>query len=308
MGFGPYDFGLPMHLPRLTPRAYSRVTLLAVAALAFIVVTGGAVRVTGSGLGCPDWPTCDESRVVAPLEYHAMVEFVNRTITGLVSVAVMLAVLGSLVRVPRRRDLTWLSLGLVGGVLAQIVLGGLTVLFELSPPFVMAHFLVSMVLIWNAVVLHERASSEVSRVGGFGPTRVLVVAAAVVIGLGTIVTASGPHGGDEDVERLGFAMGAVTRVHAIAVWVFLALTVVVVVSLVRAGAGLVVRRRAEVLLAVIVMQGAVGYWQYFTRLPALLVGVHIAGATAVWIAVLRLDLAAVGISPLWQRRPKPLLS
>ena len=305
-----YDFGLPMRLPRLTPRAYQRVTLLALLALAFIVVTGGAVRVTGSGLGCPDWPTCDESRVVAPLEYHAMIEFVNRTITGLVSVAVMLAVLGSLARVPRRRDLTWLSVGLVGGVLAQIVLGGLTVLFELSPPFVMAHFLVSMVLIWNAVVLHERASSKTATAPEpRGPaTKVLVAAAAVVIALGTVVTASGPHGGDEDVERLGFAMGAVTRVHAVAVWVFLALTLLVVVGLVRAGAGPVVRRRAELLLAAIVVQGGIGYWQYFTRLPAALVGAHIAGATLVWIAVLRLDLAAVGISPLWQRRPKPLLS
>lgn len=298
-----------MRLPRLTPRAYRRVTLLALLALSFIVVTGGAVRVTGSGLGCPDWPTCDQSRVVAPLEYHAMVEFVNRTITGLVSVAVMLAVLGSLVRVPRRRDLTWLSLGLVAGVLGQIVLGGLTVLFELSPPFVMAHFAVSMVLIWNAVVLHERASLETAPTGGgVGPTRLLVVAAGVVILLGTVVTASGPHGGDEDVRRLGFAMGEVTRLHSAAVWVFLALTVLVVNGLVRAGAGAVVRRRAELLLAAIVVQGGIGYWQYFTRLPALLVGLHIAGATAVWISVLRLDLAAVGVSAAWLRRPKPLPS
>ncbi len=285
-----------------------QLTIISTVLTYVLVTVGGLVRATGSGLGCPDWPTCDESRVVAPLEYHAMIEFVNRTITGLVSVAVMLAVLGSLVRVPRRRDLTWLSLGLVAGVLAQIVLGGLTVLFELSPPFVMGHFLVSMVLIWNAVVLHERASSDVVVGGGSGPTRVLVAAAAVVIVLGTVVTASGPHGGDEDVERLGFAMGAVTRVHAVAVWVFLALTAAVVVGLLRAGAGVVVRRRAELLVLAIVVQGAVGYWQYFTRLPAFLVGVHIAGATLVWIAVLRLDLAAVGISPLWQRRPKPLLS
>ncbi|MDP1804751.1 MAG: COX15/CtaA family protein, partial [Acidimicrobiales bacterium] len=145
-----------MRVPTLSPPAYRRVTLFALLALAFIVVTGGAVRLTGSGLGCPDWPTCAENRVVAPWEYHAMVEFVNRTITGLVSMAVMLAVLGSLVRRPRRRDLLWLSVGLVAGVLGQIVLGGLTVLFHLTPGFVMAHFLLSMVLIANAVVLHHR--------------------------------------------------------------------------------------------------------------------------------------------------------
>src|SRR5687768_8308296 len=114
----------------LTPAAYRRVTLAAVLALGFIIVSGAAVRLTGSGLGCPDWPTCADGRVVAPLEYHAMVEFVNRTVTGLVSVAVMVAVLGSLVRRPRRSDLVWLSLGLVAGVAAQIVLGGLVVLFD----------------------------------------------------------------------------------------------------------------------------------------------------------------------------------
>ena len=146
-----------MRLPTLSPAAYRRVTLVALVALAFIIVSGAAVRLTGSGLGCPDWPTCADNRVVAPLEYHAMVEFVNRTVTGLVSVAVILAVLGSLRRTPRRRDLTWLSVGLVAGVVGQIVLGGLTVLFELRPGFVMAHFLLSMVILADAVVLHDRA-------------------------------------------------------------------------------------------------------------------------------------------------------
>jgi cytochrome c oxidase assembly protein subunit 15 len=299
---------------RLTPRAYRRVTLLALCALAFIVVTGGAVRVTGSGLGCPDWPTCAESNVVAPLEYHAMVEFVNRTITGLVSVLVILAVLGSLVRVERRRDLTWLSWGLVMGVLGQVVLGGLTVLFDLAPPLVMGHFVVSMLLIWCAVVLHDRAGlpddavvrePTVSREQAL-MCRLLVVAAAVVILLGTVVTSSGPHGGDERAERLPFTLHSVTRLHGAAVMLFLGMTVVTLVSLARAHVSPVVLRRAEVLLMAIVAQAAVGYVQYFTELPAVLVGVHIAGATAVWITVLRLDLAAVGISLSWQHRPKPL--
>src|SRR5438093_11375583 len=108
-------------MPRLSPASYRRITLVAAMALAFIIVTGGAVRVTGSGLGCPDWPACARNRVVAPLEYHAMVEFVNRTVTGAVSVLVILAVLGSVWRQPRRRDLAWLSLGLVGGVTGPIV-------------------------------------------------------------------------------------------------------------------------------------------------------------------------------------------
>jgi len=286
-----------MRLPTLSPSAYRRITFGATLALAFIIVTGGAVRLTGSGLGCPDWPTCASDRVVAPWEYHAMVEFVNRTITGLVSVAVMLAVLGSLVRRPRRRDLLWLSIGLVAGVIGQIVLGGLTVLFELKPGFVMAHFLLSMVLLANAVVLHHRAGRPV------GPTRpavstdllalgrLAVAAAALVIFLGTIVTSSGPHGGDEDAERLPFLLPDVTRLHGIAVTLFLAVTLVVLWRLRRAGVDRGILRRSEVLLAVVVAQGALGYIQYFTGVPALLVGFHIAGATAVWVAALRLHLA-----------------
>ena len=285
-----------MRVPTLSPPAYRRVTLFALVALCFIVVTGAAVRLTGSGLGCPDWPTCAENRIVAPWEYHAMVEFVNRTITGLVSVAVMLAVLGSLVRVPRRKDLLWLSLGLVAGVIGQIILGGLTVLFELKPGFVMAHFLLSMVLIANAVVLHHRAGRPA------GPTRpavgedllalgrLEVAAGALAIFLGTIVTSSGPHGGDENAERLPFLLPDVSRLHGIAVMLFLAVTVVTLVKLRRAGVDPSLLRRSEVLLAVLVAQGILGYVQYFTGVPALLVGFHVAGATAVWVAVLRLHL------------------
>ena len=278
-----------MRLPRLSPHAYRRITLLALVALGFIVVTGAAVRLTGSGLGCSDWPTCEQDRLVAPLEYHAMVEFVNRTITGLVSVAVILAVLGSLARVPRRRDLTWWSFGLVAGVVGQILLGGLTVLFELAPPFVMGHFVVSMVLLWNAVVLHHRAGTPE------GPARpvvsdevrwlgwVLVAAAALVILLGTAVTGSGPHGGDREVERLPFAVADIARLHGIAVILFLGATLTTV-WMVRHSNDL--RRRGEILLAVLVAQAVIGYTQYFNGVPVVLVGIHVLGAVAVWVATL----------------------
>jgi cytochrome c oxidase assembly protein subunit 15 len=273
------------------------VTLFAVVALAFIIVTGGAVRLTGSGLGCPDWPTCARNRLVAPWQYHAMVEFVNRTITGLVSVVVILAVLGSLVRRPRRRDLVWLSVGLVAGVIGQIVLGGLTVLFELRPGFVMAHFLLSMVLLADAVVLHHRAGRPAGptrpAVGGdlLALGRLEVAAAGLVIVLGTVVTSSGPHGGDEHAERLPFLLTDVARLHGIAVMLLLAVTLVTLWRLRREGAPAELFRRGEVLLAVLVAQAALGYVQYFTGVPALLVGFHIAGAAALWVAVLRFHLA-----------------
>jgi heme a synthase len=306
-----------MRLPRLSPAAYRRITLVAALALAFIIVTGGAVRLTGSGLGCPDWPTCARDRVVAPWEYHAMVEFVNRTITGLVSVAVILAVLGSLVRQPRRRDLTWLSLGLVAGVIGQIVLGGITVLFHLWPPLVMGHFVLSMAILADAVVLHHRAgwpdapsplhsSTQPAAAPGAGPPpagtpparppsirpvvprpllllgRLVLIATALAILLGTVVTGTGPHGGDADVDRLPFFLPDVARLHGISVVLLLVLVLVTLWRLRTDGAPPALLRRGELLLGVLVAQAAVGYTQYFTGVPVLLVGVHIAGATAVW--------------------------
>lgn len=283
-----------MQAPRITPAAYRRLTLVAALLLAFIIVTGGAVRLTGSGLGCPDWPTCDDSRVVAPLEFHAMVEFVNRTITGFVSVAVILAVLGAVFRSPRRRDLTWLAVGLVAGVIAQILLGGLTVLWELKPQIVMAHFLVSLVLLANAVVLHYRAGwpddGPVRRVVPgelVGMGRLVLAAAGLAAFLGTVVTGSGPHGGDPDVERLRFDVPDVARAHGASVVLFLAVTLLTLWRLRKAGAPRALLRAGEVLLAVSVAQAVVGYTQYFTGVPVVLVAVHIAGAAAVWAAAVR---------------------
>ncbi len=143
---------------RLSPRAYQWVTLVAAILLALIIVTGAAVRLTGSGLGCPEWPNCTKgSFASSSSDFHTTVEFANRVVTGLVSFAVIVAVLGSLVRLPRRQDLIWLSLGLVVGVIAQALLGALVVEELLDPPFVMGHFLLSAVLLADAIVLHHRA-------------------------------------------------------------------------------------------------------------------------------------------------------
>lgn len=283
-----------MRHPSITPKLYRRFTLGALLSLAAIVVSGAAVRLTGSGLGCPDWPNCDNGRLVAPFEKQAMIEFTNRTITGLVSVAVILAVLGSIWRVPRRRDLVWLSWGLVAGVVAQIVLGGITVLVHLSPPIVMAHFLLSMVLIADAVVLHLRAGEPdgprrpvVDRDVGFA-SWVLLAAAAIVLFTGTIVTAAGPHGGDEDVRRLDLFIPDVARVHGASVILFLVLTLGTLWLMHRTSAPTRVQRLGQWLVVAICVQGAIGYTQYFTGVPVLLVGIHIAGAVCVWIATVAL--------------------
>ncbi|MGH9031302.1 MAG: COX15/CtaA family protein, partial [Acidimicrobiia bacterium] len=300
-------------LPRLSPPAYRWITFGAALLLAVIIVTGGAVRLTDSGLGCPQWPNCAEGSL-APREAsdaNAMIEFVNRVFTGLVSVAVVVAVLGSLLRNPRRRDLVWLSLGLVIGVAAQAVLGGLTVLFHLAPQFVMAHFLLSLVLLTNALVLHRRAGRPdepvrpivPSVVVGFG--RVLLLAASVVVVTGTVLTGSGPHSGgapDDEVERFNLSIPDVARVHGTSVIGFLVLVLATLALLRRVRAPLNVQQRLGVLLLVVVAQAGVGYAQYLNDIPPLLVGIHLAGATAVWAAVvafyLGLSAPARDIAPV----------
>jgi cytochrome c oxidase assembly protein subunit 15 len=290
-----------MRVPQLSPAAYRRITIVAAILLAVIIVTGGAVRLTNSGLGCPSWPNCSAGHL-APRsadDSHQMVEFVNRVFTGLVSIAVIVAVLGSLVRVPRRRDLVWLSVGLVVGVFAQAVLGGLAVLFDLQPPFVMAHFLLSIVLLTNAIVLVRRAGLP------HGPrravvTRRVVLAACALLGMagvvlvtGTVVTGAGPHSGGgpkDDVARLDLPIPEVARVHGTAVMIFLGLVLGTFWLLRRDRAPAAVQQRIGVLLAVLLAQAGVGYAQYFSGLPALLVGIHIAGATAVWSATVGLYL------------------
>ena len=273
---------------RLTPDAYRRVTLIATVLLGIIIVTGGAVRLTDSGLGCPDWPTCHPGRLTphSAADGHAMVEFVNRMFTGLVGLGVIVCVLGSMRRTPRRSDLVWLSWGLVAGVLGQGVLGGLTVVFELQPELVMAHFLASVVLLTVAVVLHRRAGeSEGPARPVVDPTvrtlgKVLLGVAAIVLVTGTVVTATGPHGGDEDARRFDFHLPDVARIHGASVIAFLVVVAVTFWLLRRTGAPVAVHQRLGALLVVILIQAAIGYIQYFNDIPELLVGFHIAGATA----------------------------
>jgi cytochrome c oxidase assembly protein subunit 15 len=290
-----------MRRPTLRPETYRWIALAAVLLLGFIIVTGAAVRLTDSGLGCPVGVTCPDSNLVrhGPLSSNAAIEHANRLVTGAVSIVVIVAVLGSLFRSPRRRDLVWLSWGLVGGVFAQAILGQFTVAFDLTPGFVMAHFLVSIVLLSDAIVLFHRAgipddaiaspsTSAVSRrVVVLG--RVLLCLAGLVLFSGTFVTGTGPHSGGgakDEVVRLDLPYTSVVRVHSGLVWLFLATAIVTVVLAHRSGAPRAVMQRFTVLLVVIVVQGGIGYVQYANDIPPLLVGFHVAGAAIVWTATL----------------------
>ncbi|HEX9467570.1 MAG TPA: COX15/CtaA family protein, partial [Acidimicrobiia bacterium] len=263
---------------RLNPAAYRRITFVAAALLAVIIVTGAAVRLTNSGLGCPVGISCPNSRLQAhgAASEHATIEHVNRLFTGLVSVAVIVAVLGSLVRIPKRKDLTALSIGLVAGVLAQAVLGQLTVEFDLKPQFVMTHFLLSIVLLSNAIVLVRRAGQSDAPARPIVSRRLVVIGrallglAAAVLFTGTVVTGAGPHsgGGTKDhVARLDFRISDVARVHSTVVMVFLGAVLAMLWLVRRDRAPVSVHRQVVVLLAVLVGQAGVGYAQYFSDIP-----------------------------------------
>jgi cytochrome c oxidase assembly protein subunit 15 len=211
---------------------------------------------------------------------------------------VVLAVSGSTLRSPLVTKLTKWSLGLVAGVAAQIALGAITVIAHLSPPVVIGHFLLSMVLIWNAVVLEDlaRPNSAMGRNGHLARSlhrhiSVVAAATALVVMTGTLVTGSGPHGGDESVERLSLPFAEIAQIHGGAVIVLLVLTGTLRFRI-QNSQNTLVKHRVNVVLLVMVLQAVIGYTQYFTQLPVLLVGFHVAGATILWVSAVRLALAA----------------
>ncbi len=253
-----------------------------------IVVTGGAVRLTGSGLGCSTWPQCEPGSFTPAfheqLSIHPYVEFGNRLVSIVLTVIAL--VVAARVGLDRSRSRSFRLLGLVPllGVLAQAVIGGLSVLGGLHPALVGFHLLASMALIAGSTVLLDRYTS------GDGPAhlvvntrvlamgRALAVAAAVVLTLGVVVTGSGPHSGDDDTGyRFAFDPFEMAKVHAAAVWVFVALIIGLLVATRRSGPPRL-RRRLWALTVVTAAQGLIGYVQVFTGLPEVLVGAHMLGA------------------------------
>lgn len=284
--------------PRLTsPSGYAWVTRLALILLCVIVVSGAAVRLTGSGLGCSDWPRCNAEKFIDVSTTHGAIEQINRLFTGLVTVIVILAVLVARYRVPYRRDLVLLSWGLVAGVLGQILLGGILVLTELNPILNQGHFLLSMFLVANALILHRRAKSSdaptpVAQLSTFQRLiRFTVIIGSIALVTGTVVTASGPHAGDEKARRLNFAITSVARVHGITVFIAIALLVFVAWK-VKSKKMHDLYTPLETVLVIGVLQGTIGYIQYFNNIPALLVAIHVFGATMFFLSLVNLWMVA----------------
>lgn len=282
----------------VSPERYTKVAISALVLLCIIVITGAAVRLTGSGLGCVDWPRCNEEKFIDVSTGHGAIEQVNRLFTGLVAAGVIAAVLAAHRRIPRRSDLVRLAWGLVIGVVGQVVLGGIVVLTDLHPVANQGHFLLSMILVTNATILvlrsrDDRPSDVESAGDSMNPShsvrrtsRLTVLAGVVAILTGTVVTGSGPHAGDEKARRFDLDISSVARVHGITVIVTL-VALLVTIRLARRhppswsrGASIL-----EATMAVGALQGIVGYVQYFNGIPAGLVAVHILGATGFMIVL-----------------------
>ncbi len=277
--------------------AFRRLAIAAAALLAAIVVTGAAVRLTSSGLGCPDWPQCTRTSLVAPASYHALVEFINRVVTTLVGIFVAAVAVAALLRSPRRRDLALLAWSLVAGFLGQAVIGGLSVIYHLSPPWVMAHFLLSMVLLWAALVLVHRSDPDWAPTEPMAPrelvllVRLLVGVAGAVLFLGTVTTGTGPHAGSGGhVRRLGFPLERVTQLHADSALLLTGLIIATIFAVRLTATSTVVRRRSNWLAVAVLVQVAIGYTQYFLNLPSGVVELHVAGATVLWGSTIWLQL------------------
>ena len=305
----------PAQTSPAAPQANSwlaRLLMLNLAVEVLIVVTGGLVRLTGSGLGCPTWPQCvPGSYTPVPHQaegWHRYIEFGNRTLTGVVGMAALVTVYAVWRWAARRRDLLVPALAVLGGVVVQAVLGGITVRTGLNPVTVAAHFLVSMGLVTASAFLVFRAPqpagprplvvhSLVERLGWF-----TCAVAVVVLTLGTVVTGSGPHSGDADEPaRFGFDPRSVSWLHADAVMLFVGLVVAVwVASRLTDRSGAAGRAWAAV-LAVTAAQGVVGYGQYFTGLPWLVVLLHMFLATLLVVVLTRAMLALRVALPLSDR-------
>jgi cytochrome c oxidase assembly protein subunit 15 len=295
----------------LTPRQYLYVAYAGLGAFTLIVMSGAAVRLTGSGLGCPDWPRC-YGHDYPPLNSHAVIEFSNRTITVPVTLIAIAAWALAFRRRPYRRDLVWISLLLPLGVVAQAVLGGLTVEGKLAYGWVMGHFALSILLILAAWTLVWHASHEPDELAGkdvrpdrllLWGARVLVFMGALTIFAGSAATAAGPHAGGEPgqrISRLGFdgrgTMDFVIHRHSEIAAVFGLLAIFLWVLARERGASAEVRRASTLTCVLLGVQGVVGAVQYETHLPTELVWVHVALACFVWIAALWTH-SAMTVSP-----------
>lgn len=297
----------------LSVRRFRQLAIVTTAAICVLVVAGGVVRLTGSGLGCDDWPNCNDTSFIDVSTGHAAIEQINRIFSGLVGIPVLAMAVGSFRVRPQRHNLRWPSIGVLVTVLANGVVGGIAVRGDLHPALVQSHFLLAMASIALGLVAISRARPE--PIDGSPVKRTIgalvlglggLTAAAIVTG--TVVTGTGPHAGEEDVRRFAFDISNVARIHSATVLLAAGFAVGLLVAVDRDPA---LQQRIGSALTnwtlLAVVQGGIGYVQYFNDIPELLVGFHIAGATALWVITVQmaLDAFAAGKTAVTTAPPSP---
>jgi cytochrome c oxidase assembly protein subunit 15 len=283
-------------------RRYRQIAILTVAGVCFLTVAGAVVRLTGSGLGCDDWPNCNSERFIDVSSGHAAIEQINRLVSGLVGIPTLLMAIGAFRVRPVRRGLKVPSLLVLATILGNGVVGGLAVRGDLHPFLVQSHFLLAMLSIgFGLVAIHRARPEPVVARSSIGVTPLVTslmiglgVLVAASLATGTVVTGAGPHAGDETARRYGFDISAVAEIHSVTVWIAVASFLALVVVL-RRDRILFDRlsRNVSTWMFVAVVQGGIGYLQYFNDIPATLVAAHVAGATALWVVTVQFIQAAL---------------
>ncbi len=309
-----------------TPTSMRRLALAGVIADTVIMSTGAAVRLSASGLGCPDWPRCSAADIVASKNagqtlLNTWIEFSNRLLNfPLVIIAGLIFIAAWQYRPDgkRRRDLVWLAAAQPLGVVAQAVIGGIVVLTKLNPAAVSVHFLVSASIVAAAVALYVRCTQDPKTSGEPSAAVVrrdlqlisaaLVAVTCVMLAAGTVVTGTGPLAGHADTPRYKLPLEGVTQLHADIGWLMAGLAIALVLGLRLSGAPPRAVRAGWIMLAALGSQGVIGYVQYFTHLPAGLVWVHVTGSVLVWIAVLWLFFAVRERGPVNTARTGPAVT
>ena len=295
----------------LSLRRFRQIAIITVVGVCFLTVAGAVVRLTGSGLGCDDWPNCNDERFIDVSSGHAAIEQINRLLSGVIGIPTLLLAIGSFRVWPRRRGLKLPAVAVLLTILGNGVVGGLAVRGDLHPTLVQSHFILAMISIaFGLVAVHRAGPAPVLDRTSVGVTPLLtwlsialgvLVAASLVTG--TVVTGAGPHAGDETARRYGFDISSVAELHSVTVWVAVAVFLALVVALRRTPE--LARRlsgNVSTWMFVAVVQGGIGYLQYFNGVPAVLVAAHVAGATALWVVTVVLLLAALEPADRDERR------
>ena len=283
-------------------RRYRQIAIITVAGVCFLTIAGAIVRLTGSGLGCDDWPNCNNERFIDVSSGHAAIEQINRLVSGLVGLPTLLMAIGAFRVRPKRRGLKVPSMVVFVSIVGNGVVGGLAVQGDLHPFLVQSHFLLAMVSIaFGLVAIHRARPEHVEHRSTIGVTPLITwmlvafgALMAASLATGTVVTGAGPHAGDETARRYGFDISTVAEIHSVTVWIAVAAFLALAVMLRRDRELFdLMSRSLSTWMFVAVVQGGIGYLQYFNDIPAALVATHVAGATALWVVTVQLIQSAL---------------